>query len=137
MDGSSGTLAYVSGSFKSGDQTLSSISLTVDSADFSESDVKNNSAKLGTLESAIAHEMMHAVMDAALPEGMCPNGGAEDFPLWFKEGTAQLAGGGYTTGWNDELKTIVSSGSDVDNRIASYLRKYTVQGRVYGHGGPR
>lgn len=134
VDGPSGTLAYVTGSFKSGDQTLSSISLTVDSADFSESDVKNNSPKLGTLESTIAHEMMHAVMDAALPEGMCPNGGAEDFPKWFKEGTAQLTGGGYTTGWNDELKNIVSSGSDVDNRIAAYLRKYTVQGREYGHG---
>ena len=134
VDGPNGTLAYVSGAFRTGDQTLASMSLTVDSADFSEDDVKNNSSKLGKLESTIAHEMMHAVMDAAMPARMYPNGGAEDLPLWFKEGTAQLTGGGFTTGWNDELKSIVLSGVDVDNKTAAYLKKYSIDGRVYGHG---
>ena len=144
IDGPNGTLAYVQGSFKSGNQELSSLSMKVDSADFSEDDIKNNSPKLGKLESTIAHEMMHAVMDAAMSARMCP-GGAEDLPLWFTEGTAQLTGGGFTTGWNDELKKIVTAGgSDVDDKIGNYLRKYKINdniannnaysNRVYGHG---
>ena len=144
IDGPNGTLAYVQGSFKSGNQELSKLSMKVDSADFSEDDIKNNSSKLGKLESTIAHEMMHAVMDAAMSARMCP-GGAEDLPLWFTEGTAQLTGGGFTTGWNDELKSIVADGgSDVDTKIGNYLKKYKISdsiannnaysNRVYGHG---
>jgi len=133
VDGPNGTLAYVSGTFSGGNQELAKLSMTVDSSDFTEDDVRNNSSKLGVLESTIAHEMMHAVMDAALSRGMCTNGGTEDFPLWFKEGTAQLTGGGFTTGWNDELRNIVLNGGS-DDDIAAYLRKYTVENRVYGHG---
>ncbi len=134
IDGPSGTLAYVAGSFYTGSQTLASLSMTVDSSDFSDKDVQNGSAKLGKLESTIAHEMMHAVMDAALPSRMYPNGGSEDFPLWFIEGTAQLSGGGYTTGWNEPIKSIIAAGGDVDANIANYLKSYTVEDRVYGHG---
>ncbi len=133
VDGPDGTLAYVTGEFYTNNQTLASLSMTVDSADFSESDVKNNSSKLGTLESTIAHEMMHAVMDAALPAGMCDNGGAEDFPLWFREGTAQLTGGGYTTGWNEYLKVAINNG-ETDTQLANRLKQYTVENRPYGHG---
>lgn len=135
IDGPSNTLAQVEGSFYVGSQALAGMNLVVDVSDFSESDIKNNNTeKLGKLESTIAHEMMHAVMDAALPAGMYPNGGGEDFPKWFKEGTAQLAGGGYTTGWNDSIKNIIRSGTDVNNKISEYLKGYTVQERVYGHG---
>ncbi len=130
VDGPNGTLAYVEGSFYTATEELAKMSLTVDSADFSEEDVKNNSDKMGKLESTIAHEMMHAVMDAAMPKRMHQNGGNEDFPLWFVEGTAQLAGGGFTTGWNEELKRYPTD----DDKIASYLQRYTVQNRVYGHG---
>jgi flagellin len=77
--------------------------------------------------------MMHAVMDAALPAGMYGNGGAEDFPKWFKEGTAQLTGGGFTTGWNDYLVNAVNRNCS-DDELSALLKRYSVQDRVYGHG---
>jgi flagellin len=134
IDGPSGTLAYVQASFYNGTQALSSLSLAVDSDDFSADDIKNNNtSKLGKLESTIAHEMMHAVMDAATPSRMHREGGAEDYPKWFVEGTAQLTGGGFTTGWNDYLMRAVKNGAD-DNTVKSLLKQYTVDNRVYGHG---
>lgn len=134
VDGPGGKLAYVTGNFYTSSQTLASISMTVDSADYSAEDVKNNNTeKLGELESTIAHEMMHAVMDAALPAGMYGNGGAEDFPKWFKEGTAQLTGGGFTTGWNDYLVNAVNRNCS-DDELSALLKRYSVQDRVYGHG---
>ena len=134
VDGPGSKLAYVTGNFYTSSQTLASISMTVDSADYSAEDVKNNNTeKLGELESTIAHEMMHAVMDAALPAGMYGNGGAEDFPKWFKEGTAQLTGGGFTTGWNDYLVNAVNRNCS-DDELSALLKRYSVQDRVYGHG---
>ncbi len=134
VDGPGKKLAYVTGSFYTLSQTLAGLSMTVDCEDFTEEDIRRgNGSALGKLESTIAHEMMHAVMDAAMPSRMYGNGGAEDFPLWFKEGTAQLTGGGYTTGWNDELMQIVKNGG-TDDEIKEYLKKYTVEDRVYGHG---
>ena len=134
IDGPGGELAYVAGSFYTNNQTLASLSMAVDSADYSADDVKNNNTKkLGELESTIAHEMMHAVMDAATPAGMYGNGGAEDFPKWFKEGTAQLTGGGFTTGWNDYLVNAVNRNCS-DDELSALLKRYTVQDRVYGHG---
>lgn len=134
IDGAGGKLAYVTGSFYTNDQTLASLSMAVDSADYSADDVKNNNTKkLGELESTIAHEMMHAVMDAATPAGMYGSGGAEDFPKWFKEGTAQLTGGGFTTGWNDYLVNAVNRNCS-DDELSALLKRYTVQDRVYGHG---
>jgi len=136
VDGPSGKLAYVKASFKGADQELSKMSLTVDASDFTEEDVKNNTPKMGMLESTIAHEMMHAVMDAATPQRMAP-GGTEDYPHWYVEGSAQLTGGGFTTGWNDTLKNILKgSGTEAqkDQQITDYLKKYTVDSREYGHG---
>ena len=125
IDGPSGTLAYVQASFYHGSQALSNMSLAVDSADFSADDIKNNNtSKLGKLESTIAHEMMHAVMDAATPSRMNREGGAEDYPKWFVEGTAQLTGGGFTTGWNDYLMRAVKNGAD-ENDIKGLLKQYT------------
>lgn len=65
------------------------------------------------LESTIAHELMHGVMYKALTDEMAGrNNSITPFPDWFVEGTAQLAGGGYTTGWNDTLTFLTSSLSD-------------------------
>ena len=132
IDGPSKKLAFVRASFTGAGQELSKLELKVDSADFSEDDIRNNSPKLGTLESTIGHEMMHAVMDAATSSRMCP-GGAGDYPEWFIEGTAQLTGGGFATGWNEYLQDAVKKGAS-DDQLSSLLRQYTVDGRVYGHG---
>ena len=55
------------------------------------------------------------------------------------EGTAQLAGGGFPTNWNNWLKSDVAgltSANDNtnDNQIANHLQAYTVDNRPYGHG---
>ena len=55
------------------------------------------------------------------------------------EGTAQLAGGGFPTNWNNELLYYADKLADEDDtsqdaNIAKYLQKYTMQGRPYGHG---
>ena len=61
-------------------------------------DVRNN------LEVTIIHEMMHAMMDEALTNGMIGYGGganfdnAQEYPDWFKEGMAQVAAGGCYNG---------------------------------------
>lgn len=57
------------------------------------------------LEGTIAHEMMHAFMDDALPNGMlgATNGVVDksnQFPKWFKEGMAQTIAGGCSN-YND------------------------------------
>lgn len=54
------------------------------------------------LEGTILHEMVHAIMDEATTAGMLgingtsQNKNAYGFPLWFKEGMAQTAVGGYS-----------------------------------------
>ena len=45
------------------------------------------------LATTIAHEMTHAVMFDAVTNGMLGVGGADKFPSWFVEGTAQAVGG--------------------------------------------
>ena len=133
IDGPSDTLAFVEGYFYTGSQKLASLSMSVDNMDFSEEDVKNDSSNLGRLESTIGHEMMHAVMDAALPERMYRQGGVEDFPKWFVEGTAQLTGGGFTTGWNEYLQDAVKTGKS-DDQIAQLMNSHKVEGDNYGYG---
>ena len=142
IDGKSGTLAYMQGSFYVGHPeqfAAETLFMKCDSADFSSDNLSASDTQ--KLQSTIAHELMHGVMDVILPEGMY-NDDADDnsrgnFPDWFIEGTAQLVGGGYTTGWNDSLMTIAKSSlSDADklNAVSSYLSRFTVAGRPYGHG---
>lgn len=56
------------------------------------------------LEVTIIHEMMHAMMDEVLTNGMLGYGGGTNFdasvqfPSWFKEGMAQAAAGGCYNG---------------------------------------
>ncbi len=139
IDGEDGTLAFMQASFKLPNQEFSSGSLLmkVDKDDFP--DINMGETQTGLLEATIAHEVMHGVMDVAYPNRMYNDGGAEDFPQWFVEGTAQLTGGGYSSGWNYNLTYLannLSSANDSsqDSAIATYLQSYTVNNRVYGHG---
>ena len=135
IDGPSNTLAYMQGSFYPGNPGIDtfakeSLLMKVDSADFTSDTLDAETEQM--LESTIAHELMHGLMDMTLPEGMWRNDTADadlNFPKWFVEGTAQLVGGGFTTGWNDSLLTM----SDVTS-VSEYLKKYSVEDRVYGHG---
>lgn len=45
------------------------------------------------LATTIAHEMTHAIMFDAVTNGMLGVNGADQFPSWFVEGTAQAVGG--------------------------------------------
>ena len=82
---------------------------------------------------------MHSVMQYTLTDGMFGRNGQQKYPEWFVEGTAQLAGGGFPTGWNNKLQQIANQltgtgdGSQ-DNAIANYLKAYDVKERPYGHG---
>lgn len=144
IDGPSGTLAYMQSSFYGYDNMADKFAegmllMKVDSADFSSSSLSDADKQI--LQSTIAHELMHGVMDILLPEGMCRNDSADqnrgNFPKWFVEGAAQLVGGGYTTGWNDTLMRIadlsVPDSVKLSN-VSNYLKNYTVDERPYGHG---
>ncbi|SEA22865.1 flagellin [Pseudobutyrivibrio sp. ACV-2] len=145
IDGISGTLAYMSASFRilGSKQEFASgtLGMTVDEADFPSLNLTED--QMQQLESTIAHETMHGIMDVTMPSGMYSrDGSASDMPKWFVEGTAQLAGGGYTTGWNYNLTILVkgltgSEDTSQDSAIAAYLSQggdYTVESRPYGHG---
>ncbi len=137
LDGPSNTLAYAQCSFYAQGEPFSFL-IKVDSADFTDEDALGTGANAEMLESTLAHELMHSVMQYTLTDGMTGRAG-EAFPDWFVEGTAQLSGGGYTTGWNDALTYLTSSLTDegdtsMDGQIEDYLKQYTVAGRPYGHG---
>lgn len=161
IDGPSKTLAYMQSSFYSNnpgydEYVAGQLLMKVDSADFSS--VNLTAKQQQELESTVSHELMHGVMDILLPEGMYTSGDPSDdnkgnLPKWFKEGTAQLVGGGFTTGWNDSIATIVKSSSEDADKLAairSYLKNgtfhvdgrmqltpqegMTVEDRPYGHG---
>lgn len=145
IDGVYGTLAYMGARFRiygSKQEFVSgSLGMTVDEADFPSLSLTED--QIQELESTIAHETMHGVMDVVMPSGMYGgDGSASDMPKWFVEGTAQLAGGGFTTGWNDSLTNLAKKLSDAtdtsqDSAIAAYLSQggdYTVDSRPYGHG---
>ena len=143
IDGPNGTLAYMESYFHAANgirDTFASESLLmkVDSADFSSTNISDDLRQ--SLESTIAHELMHGVMDVTLPEGMFRSDtgdAATNFPKWFVEGSAQLVGGGFTSGWNWQVVDIVEgAGSDSDKQeaIQNYLQTKTVEDNVYGHG---
>ena len=113
IDGPSGTLAYAQFGYRDNGTDVTAVKdsflVKVDTADFSDDTL--GSEKEEELESTLAHELMHTVMQNTLTKGM-----AKEYPLWFKEGTAQLAGGGMTTGWNDYLREAVKDlSSDTDD----------------------
>ena len=124
IDGANGTLAYAQVSCYNTGEPVSML-IKVDTSDFSDESIGTNDM----LESTLAHELMHTVMQYALTDEMVGRGDADQFPTWFKEGTAQLVGGGFPTGWNNAL-----IGMDDEADIADYLNQYTATGRPYGHG---
>lgn len=138
VDGESGMLAYAQASFRGSGRPFN-MKITVDSSDFSDESIVAGSPAESALKSTIAHELMHSVMQYTLTDGMFGRGGAEKYPEWFVEGTAQLAGGGFPTGWNTRLQSIASQLTDAadtskDSEIAQYLKAYDVKERPYGHG---
>ncbi|MDD6810722.1 MAG: flagellinolysin [Lachnospiraceae bacterium] len=138
LDGPGNTLAYAQYSYSYGGGKAINMLVKVDTADFDEEDAAGTGSNAGVLESTLAHELMHTVMQYNLTDGMSGRTG-DAYPTWFKEGTAQLSGGGYTTGWNSYLtyyagKLSDENDSSQDANIANYLKKYTMSGRPYGHG---
>lgn len=138
IDGENNTLAFAYAMFHVNGKPFD-MNITVDTSDFSDESIQSGSPDLERLESTIAHELMHSVMQYTLPDGMSGRGGKEEFPTWFVEGTAQLAGGGFPTNWNNRLKNIVggltgSTDGSGDAAIREYLKAYDVEERPYGHG---
>lgn len=138
IDGPGNTLAYASYSYRSSGGRPITMGIKVDAADFSNADADGTGKNAEVLESTIAHELMHTVMQYNLTDGMSGRKG-EKYPTWFVEGTAQLAGGGFTTGWNNSLlyyarQLTSENDASQDAGISGYLKKYTMAGRPYGHG---
>ncbi|MDE6389050.1 MAG: hypothetical protein K2L82_14715 [Lachnospiraceae bacterium] len=83
---------------------------------------------------------MHTFMQYSMTDGMSGrNGSSTKFPEWFTEGTAQLAGGGFPTNWNNTLIAYAKNLTDEDDssqdaNMKAYLKKYTPANRPYGHG---
>lgn len=73
------------------------------------------------LATTIAHEMTHAVMFDAVTNGMLGVHGADQFPSWFVEGTAQAVGGAIN--YCDELTKIAMPQGD--KAIQNWLSKLT------------
>ena len=138
IDGGYGTLAYAQASFGPTGRPFN-MKITVDTADFSDESLKDGSPAQEALKSTIAHELMHSVMQYTLPDGMFGRGGTDKFPEWFVEGTAQLAGGGFPTGWNSKLEQLagqLTDGNDSsqDTAIANYLKSFvTIQNPPYSN----
>ncbi len=118
------------------------LQIQVDVADFTAADAEGSGNRVEALQSTIAHEFMHSVMQFAMTDGMATKGrkgSAYYFPEWFKEGTAQLAGGGFPTQWNNNLIAYAkqltgANDTSQDANIQQYLKRYTVDNRPYGHG---
>lgn len=139
IDGANNKLAYAQLSYSTTSGDIYSFTLKVDESDFDDTDASGTGDAAEALESTIAHEMMHTVMYNALLDGMTDysDGTNDTFPAWLVEGAAQIAGGGFTTGWNDTLTSIeASAGTDAEKKAAviDYLNNYTPNGRPYGHG---
>ena len=138
IDGPNGMAAYAQASFYPNGRPIK-MQMIVDTADFSDASIQPGSPDEAALKSTIAHELMHTVMQYTLTDGMFGRDGHQKYPEWFVEGTAQLAGGGFPTGWNNKLQQIagqLADGNDSskDVEIANYLKAYDVKDRPYGHG---
>ena len=115
------------------------LEIQFDSGDFSWADGEGAGAMAEALQSTIAHELTHSIMQYTMTDGMHGRNGHAKYPEWFTEGTAQLSGGGFPTQWNNTLAGLANqmaseSDTSVDSQIQNYLKRYTVDNRPYGHG---
>lgn len=138
IDGKNNTMAYAYFTYSFGGGKPTSMGIRVDAADFNDADADGTGSNAGALKATMAHELMHSVMQYTLTDGMSGRKG-EKYPLWFAEGTAQLAGGGFANGWNDTLSyyaNFLANADDAsqDGNISNYLAKFTMGNRPYGHG---
>ncbi len=85
------------------------------------------------LATTIAHEMTHAVMFDTVSNGMFGINGADSFPSWFVEGTAQAVGGAINycqeltyryMGSDSDISTWLSRLTDTSNAYNSYAQGY-------------
>lgn len=137
IDGPNRTLAYASFQFYNSGKPFG-MAIKVDTADFNAADAEGTGKNSEALRSTVAHELMHSIMQYTLTDGMSGRKGYK-YPTWFVEGTAQLAGGGFATGWNDALTFYANKLNDEndtsqDANFKKYIQYYTVAGRPYGHG---
>lgn len=145
LDGSGSMLARAGFSWNkngTGKDRGMNLEIQFDAKDFTVADAQGTGKMADELRSTVAHELMHSIMQYSLTDHMATSGrkgSAYYFPDWFKEGAAQLAGGGFPTNWNNTLISYAKQLTDEndtsrDANIASYLKKYTVDNRPYGHG---
>ena len=89
---------------------------------------KIDSYSTATYESTLMHEMMHGVMGVALADsGTSMIELHANNNLWFIEGTAQLAGGIFSAGWNQDIRSVANASGDQ----AAIMR-----GRLANHASP-
>lgn len=139
LDGRDRILAQAGFSYKTNGGRPVTLKLQVDSADFTLADVQGTGSRADVLQSTIAHELMHTFMQYSMTDGMSGRGSHAKYPEWFTEGTAQLAGGGFPTNWNNALLAYAKNLTDEndttqDANIKAYLKSYTPANRPYGHG---
>lgn len=80
------------------------------------------------LATTIAHEMMHAVMFDTVTNGMLGSEGADTFPTWFIEGTAQAVGGAMN--YVQDLQNMVNNNAS-NASIQKWLSKLTDTSNAY------
>lgn len=137
IDGPNGTLGFAQYSYMGNSEKTpveSSFFIKIDTADFTDSNALTGLDRNDLLKSTVYHELTHSLMQYTMSKNM-----VSDFPAWFKEGVAQLSGGGFATGWNTGLRYIADELADGDDDskdadIQNYLKSASVDSRPYGHG---
>ncbi|MGN0349841.1 MAG: flagellin [Roseburia sp.] len=99
----SNTLAYAQASYSAtlGEKPINLV-FAVNTARFPDASSIETGKLAGELKATIMHELMHTVMQYNLPDGMSPR--RQQYPMWFIEGTSQVAGGGFTANWNEWIR---------------------------------
>ena len=100
------------------------------------------------LATTIAHEMTHAIMFDAVTNGMLGVNGADAFPSWFVEGTAQAVGGainycqeltaGAMPRGDSAIRSWLSKLTDTSDSYNAYAQGYIASmylGYIAGGGG--
>ena len=107
------------------------IDVDVDTSKFGDS-----ASSTTAIQATIAHEMMHGVMGIVY-NALTSSPGVDrmetsQMPLWFIEGTAQVAGGLYNANWNSDLRSL---GSTDDVKANMNANHQDPENEPYGSGG--